>query len=385
MAPPPIQVFLTTIASQVELRRRQEYLLRLLQVKKIPFTSYDLASDEDAKRLWKRKAPTDKQQLPGFLVGGDFIGTFSQFEEAVEFDELEIFLRRNEDYQPFVDEPPVAPQQAIGVPGAYSPLQMFPKHAPSRSPSPSPQALREKEKSEINAGEELAEFGLANVSVSKDELAALVAELGLGGDEAKDLVAGLAEPMEPPRTIAKAAAKVAKAEENAKGKAEPKPKMPKVVVKDEREVKKEVSKEVREEAKEAQKEAKKEAKEAAKEEIQQPAKEEKVEEDLVEKKTEEDVKLELEPETPQTLVAVEVEAVKPVVKVKDEDEVTVELKPDEEFEVTPEPKAEPESVEERKTTKPAPKEENEKREDVEVVRSPIAVETPPPKDEPAHE
>ena len=34
-----------------------EYLLRILQVKKIPFTSYDLASDEEAKRLWKRKAP----------------------------------------------------------------------------------------------------------------------------------------------------------------------------------------------------------------------------------------------------------------------------------------------------------------------------------------
>lgn len=34
-----------------------EYILRILQVKKIPFTSYDLASDEDAKKLWRRKAP----------------------------------------------------------------------------------------------------------------------------------------------------------------------------------------------------------------------------------------------------------------------------------------------------------------------------------------
>ena len=74
MPSPPIQVFLTTIASQPILRKRQgqsiavveghmpciiftEYILRILQTKKIPFTSYDLASDEDAKRLWKRKAP----------------------------------------------------------------------------------------------------------------------------------------------------------------------------------------------------------------------------------------------------------------------------------------------------------------------------------------
>jgi len=213
MAPPPIQVFLTTIASQVELRRRQEYLLRILQVKKIPYTSYDLASDEDAKRLWKRKVPQDRQQLPGLLVGGEFIGDFTQFEEAVEFNELNIYPRRNEDYIPFADEPPVLPQQPIGVPGAYSPLQMFPKHAPSRSPSPSPQAVREKEKGEINAGDELAEFGLANVSVSMDELQALVEELGLGGDDAKDLVAGLAGPSEPERKIAKAATKVAKGDE----------------------------------------------------------------------------------------------------------------------------------------------------------------------------
>ena len=112
-------------------------------------------------------------------------------EEAVEFDELDIFLRRNEDYKPFEDDPPLLRAEPIGVPGAYSPLQMYPKHASSRSPSPSPLKLREKEKSEINAGDTLAEFGLANVSVSEDELRALVEELGLGGDEASDLVKGL--------------------------------------------------------------------------------------------------------------------------------------------------------------------------------------------------
>ena len=47
-----------------------EYLLRILQVKKIPFTSYDLASDEEAKRLWKRKAP-----LGGLLHSIPVLGT----------------------------------------------------------------------------------------------------------------------------------------------------------------------------------------------------------------------------------------------------------------------------------------------------------------------
>lgn len=138
-------------------------------------------------------------------------------EEAVEFNELDQFLRRKEDYKPFEDDPPLLRAQPIGVPGAYSPLQMYPKHAPSRSPSPSPLKLKEKEKNEINSGDTLAEFGLANVSVSEDELRALIEELGLGGDEASDLVKGLAGPatedtgdakVSPSKTEAPSSAKV---------------------------------------------------------------------------------------------------------------------------------------------------------------------------------
>ena len=80
----------------------------------------------------------------------------------------------------------------VGVPGAYEPLQMFPKHAPSRSPSPSPLKVREKEKGELDVSDSLGEFGLEGVSVSEDDLRKLVEELGLGGDEANDLVKGLA-------------------------------------------------------------------------------------------------------------------------------------------------------------------------------------------------
>ncbi|CAL1695535.1 unnamed protein product [Somion occarium] len=193
MAPPPIQLFLTTIASQPALRQRQEYLLRVLQVKKIPFTSYDLASDEDAKKLWRRKAPLDKLQLPGLLVGGRFLGTFSDFEEAVECGELEVFLRRNESYDEDEDAKPTPPAKPVGVPGAYSPSQMHPKYHPSPSPSPSPLKGKSKEDKSnlINAGEHLSEFGLHDVEVSIDDLTALVEELGLGSDDAKDLVKGL--------------------------------------------------------------------------------------------------------------------------------------------------------------------------------------------------
>ncbi|KZV76997.1 hypothetical protein PENSPDRAFT_597526 [Peniophora sp. CONT] len=220
MPAPPIQVFLTTIASQPALRQRQEYILRILQTKQIPFDSYDLASDEQAKSLWRRKAPVDKQQLPGILVGGTCPGTFAQFEEAVEFDELDVFLRRNDSWDPEIDElRPAPPVKPIGVPGAASPSQMAkPEHKRYFTPSPQPSPLKGKagERSASNAlkpndpgyqamvdelhrrneqefdvSEELSGYGLQGVKVTEDDLLALVEELGLGGEEAGSLARGL--------------------------------------------------------------------------------------------------------------------------------------------------------------------------------------------------
>ncbi|KAJ3734686.1 hypothetical protein DFJ43DRAFT_95637 [Lentinula guzmanii] len=216
MPSPPIQVFLTTIASQPALRQRQgecaylalertnqstEYLLRILQVKKIPFTSYDLASDEISKRLWKRKAPLDKQQLPGILVGGKFPGTFSDFEEAVEYGELDQFLRLKETWNDEVDNITKPPVQPIGVPGAMLPLQMTPEHlrtkilvSPQSTPGKKPVPVNRPgvRDGEFDVSTELSGYGLQGVMATEAELADLVAELGLDGDEAGDLVKGLA-------------------------------------------------------------------------------------------------------------------------------------------------------------------------------------------------
>ncbi|KAF8222149.1 hypothetical protein L208DRAFT_1324226 [Tricholoma matsutake] len=198
MPSPPISVYLTTIASQPALRQRQEYLLRILQAKKIPFTSYDLASDESAKRLWKRKAPSDQQQLPGILVGGRFPGVLRVSEDAVESDELDIFLRLNESYNMDEDHP-TPPAQPVGVPGAASPLQMTPDHLKSKIFAQSPSPLKgkgssipaNKRKDEFDVSSELEGYGLQGVKVTEDELRDLVAELGLDGDDAGDLVRGL--------------------------------------------------------------------------------------------------------------------------------------------------------------------------------------------------
>ncbi|KIJ21887.1 hypothetical protein PAXINDRAFT_6017 [Paxillus involutus ATCC 200175] len=195
MPSPPIQVFLTTIASQPVLRKRQEYILRILQTKKIPFTPYDLASDEDAKRLWKRKAPLDKQQLPGILIGGRYPGDFDAFEGAVECDELDTFLRLKETWNADVDEDRPAPAvKPVGVPGAVPVSQMTPEHHKPKYFPKNPDAPLKpvnKREGDFDISTELEGFGLQGVRVTDDDLWQLVADLGLDGDEAADMVNSL--------------------------------------------------------------------------------------------------------------------------------------------------------------------------------------------------
>lgn len=139
-------------------------------------------------------------------------------EEAVEYGELETFLRLNETWDESIEETrPTLPTKPIGVPGASSPSQMAkPAHralfdaspggtssplqrgaaSASASASSSPaskDALRKRNKAEFDVSDELSGYGLQGVKVTQDDLLALVEELGLGGEEAGDLVKGLSD------------------------------------------------------------------------------------------------------------------------------------------------------------------------------------------------
>ena len=142
----------------------------------------------------------------------------------MEFAELDTFLRLNETYDEKIEETrPTLPAKPIGVPGASSPSQMakpahralFNASSPGGAP-PSPlrggpataasasaasaassspgnqdkESLRKRRDAEFDVSEELSGYGLQGVKLTDDDLLALVEELGLGGDEAGDLVKG---------------------------------------------------------------------------------------------------------------------------------------------------------------------------------------------------
>jgi SH3 domain-binding glutamic acid-rich protein len=110
-------------------------------------------------------------------------------------------LRLKDKWDPTIDEDRPAPvAKPVGVPGASSPLQMTPDRLKSKimaKPPPSPLKGKvlpvNKRVGEFDVGDELSGFGLQGVKVTEDELRDLVAELGLDGDEAGDLVKGLSD------------------------------------------------------------------------------------------------------------------------------------------------------------------------------------------------
>ncbi|KAG6841947.1 hypothetical protein C0991_005127 [Blastosporella zonata] len=123
-------------------------------------------------------------------------------EDAVEDGRLNSFLRLNETWYADEDQP-VIPAQPIGVPGAVLPLQMTPDHLkkkilaqpPPVSPLKGKSIPVNKRQGEFDISTELEGYGLQGVNVTDEEIRNLVAELGLDGDEAGDLVKELAGPL----------------------------------------------------------------------------------------------------------------------------------------------------------------------------------------------
>ena len=145
-----------------------------------------------------------------------FIDKTFTSEDAVECDDLATFLRLDEVYDPAVEEDrPLLPEQPIGVPGVspspsplkpklstatqaktpVSPAAKPPASAVPATPTPGgakpPPPTPVDKRDEADVGDELSGFGLQGVKVTDDELAKLVEELGLGGDEADVLVKSL--------------------------------------------------------------------------------------------------------------------------------------------------------------------------------------------------
>ncbi|GAA5982459.1 hypothetical protein JCM11641_006122 [Rhodosporidiobolus odoratus] len=124
--PPSIDVFVTSILSNPALRGRHERVRRALTAARVPYAEHDVAGDEEAKRLWKRKNG-GKNELPFVLSDGEPVGNIEDLDEAVEFGELRQFLRLDAPAQPASSSAPAAPVLSSAEPSQPTPS------SPSRS------------------------------------------------------------------------------------------------------------------------------------------------------------------------------------------------------------------------------------------------------------
>ncbi|WFD43185.1 hypothetical protein MPSI1_001840 [Malassezia psittaci] len=86
-----VELFTTSILGNPVTRSRHERYVTVLSALKIPFVFHDLASDDEAKRRWRRRARDPR--IPGLLVRDEWVGTFEEFEEAVEASQVRELLK----------------------------------------------------------------------------------------------------------------------------------------------------------------------------------------------------------------------------------------------------------------------------------------------------
>ncbi|WVQ98967.1 hypothetical protein IAU59_006099 [Kwoniella sp. CBS 9459] len=119
MAPPPVSIYVTSLTSQPKVRQHIDLLRRSLRGLEIPYEEHDLVIDEDAKKRWQRsKPPGMVVGLPGYLVGGEWVGTMDDFEDAVETQRLPEFLKQDLDLSATPAEPTSSTQPASSISGA---------------------------------------------------------------------------------------------------------------------------------------------------------------------------------------------------------------------------------------------------------------------------
>ncbi|GAA5902048.1 hypothetical protein JCM5296_007563 [Sporobolomyces johnsonii] len=167
---PTIDVFVTTILSNPQLRGRHERVRRALASARVPYAEHDVAGDEAAKSMWKRKNG-GKNELPFILIDGEPVGSIEDLDEAVEFGELRQFLR--------LDTPSLPPSSASSISApSPAPAAVAPSHSPlppSASSSSSPASTAD---SHPKPQATLDDF--ADLDLTESELEELAREISRG-------------------------------------------------------------------------------------------------------------------------------------------------------------------------------------------------------------
>ncbi|XP_026174566.1 SH3 domain-binding glutamic acid-rich-like protein 3 [Mastacembelus armatus] len=88
-----LKVFFTSVSSSVQIKKNQDRIFSVLESKKIPFKAVDISQKAEDKDLM-RKIAKNPTALPPQICNGDvYCGDIDAFENAIEAEQLEAFLK----------------------------------------------------------------------------------------------------------------------------------------------------------------------------------------------------------------------------------------------------------------------------------------------------
>ncbi|XP_013874385.1 SH3 domain-binding glutamic acid-rich-like protein 3 [Austrofundulus limnaeus] len=86
-------LYYASVSSSVELKKKQERIMSVLTSKKISYKAVDITQNAQDKDLMRKKAGNPAAMPPQICNGDVYCGDFEAFENAIECEELEKFLK----------------------------------------------------------------------------------------------------------------------------------------------------------------------------------------------------------------------------------------------------------------------------------------------------
>ncbi|KAM9840762.1 SH3 domain-binding glutamic acid-rich-like protein 3 [Aulostomus maculatus] len=94
MADKKLQVFYTSVSSSLMIKKQQEQIFGVLTSHKIPFEAVDISQDSQLKELMRTIAGNQSALPPQICYGDVYCGNHAAFENAIETETLNSFLKR---------------------------------------------------------------------------------------------------------------------------------------------------------------------------------------------------------------------------------------------------------------------------------------------------
>ncbi|KAI6654591.1 SH3 domain-binding glutamic acid-rich-like protein 3 [Oopsacas minuta] len=88
-----IDYYYSSVSSNLEIKKQQDRIQNVLDSKKIAYNKIDIAASEDSKAKMRKIVGDEKALAPQLANGDQYCGNFEKFEEAIEGEELEVFLK----------------------------------------------------------------------------------------------------------------------------------------------------------------------------------------------------------------------------------------------------------------------------------------------------